>query len=197
MTLVFALHYLGIIILGGDFMKIIFDIFLSIFKIGAFTFGGGYAMIPLIEEEVVNNKGWLSKEEFVDILIVAQSLPGALAVNTSIFLGYKISGILGAITTLIAVILPSFFIILIIAIFFMQFRDNYYINAAFQGITAAVPILVLVGAISLSRGLSKNLRTILTIIIALIALMFFNIHPVLVVVISGVYGAIFLREKVS
>lgn len=178
-------------------MKKLIELFISIFKIGAFTFGGGYAMIPLIEEEIVNNKGWLSKEEFVDILIVAQSLPGALAVNTSIFLGYKISGILGAITTLIAVILPSFFIILIIAIFFMQFRDNYYINAAFQGITAAVPILVLVGAISLSRGLSKNLRTILTIIIALIALMFFNIHPVLVVVISGVYGAIFLREKVS
>ena len=178
-------------------MKKLIELFISIFKIGAFTFGGGYAMIPLIEEEVVNNKGWLSKEEFVDILIVAQSLPGALAVNTSIFLGYKISGILGAITTLIAVILPSFFIILIIAIFFMQFRNNYYINAAFQGITAAVPMLVLVGAISLSRGLSKNLRTILTIIIALIALMFFNIHPVLVVVISGVYGAIFLREKVS
>ena len=178
-------------------MKKLIELFISIFKIGAFTFGGGYAMIPLIEEGVVNNKGWLSKEEFVDILIVAQSLPGALAVNTSIFLGYKISGILGAITALMAVILPSFFIILIIAIFFMQFRDNYYINAAFQGITAAVPILVLVGAISLSRGLSKNLRTILTIIIALIALMFFNIHPVLVVVISGVYGAIFLREKVS
>ena len=178
-------------------MKKLIELFISIFKIGAFTFGGGYAMIPLIEEGVVNNKGWLSKEEFVDILIVAQSLPGALAVNTSIFLGYKISGILGAITALMAVILPSFFIILIIAIFFMQFRDNYYINAAFQGITAAVPILVLVGAISLSKGLSKNLRTILTIIIALIALMFFNIHPVLVVVISGVYGAIFLREKVS
>ena len=178
-------------------MKKLIELFISIFKIGAFTFGGGYAMIPLIEEEVVNNKGWLSKEEFVDILIVAQSLPGALAVNTSIFLGYKISGILGAITALMAVILPSFFIILIIAIFFMQFRNNYYIYASFQGITAAVPMLVLVGAISLSRGLSKNLRTILTIIIALIALMFFNIHPVLVVVISGVYGAIFLREKVS
>lgn len=178
-------------------MKKLIELFISIFKIGAFTFGGGYAMIPLIEEEVVNNKGWLSKEEFVDILIVAQSLPGALAVNTSIFLGYKISGILGAITALMAVILPSFFIILIIDIFFMQFRNNYYINAAFQGITAAVPMLVLVGAISLSKGLSKNLRTILTIIIALIALMFFNIHPVLVVVISGVYGAIFLREKVS
>ena len=178
-------------------MKKLIELFISIFKIGAFTFGGGYAMIPLIEEEVVNNKRWLSKEEFVDILIVAQSLPGALAVNTSIFLGYKISGILGALTALMAVILPSFFIILIIAIFFMQFRDNYYVNAAFKGITAAVPMLVLVGAISLSKGLSKNIRTILTITIALIALMFFNIHPVLVVVISGVYGAMFLREKVS
>lgn len=178
-------------------MKKLIELFISIFKIGAFTFGGGYAMIPLIEEEIVNNKRWLSKDEFVDILIVAQSLPGALAVNTSIFLGYKISGILGALTALMAVILPSFFIILIIAIFFMKFRDNYYVNAAFKGITAAVPMLVLVGAISLSKGLSKNLRTILTIIIALIALMFFNIHPVLVVVISGVYGAIFLREKVS
>ncbi|WP_297712191.1 chromate transporter [Clostridium sp.] len=178
-------------------MKKLIELFISIFKIGAFTFGGGYAMIPLIEEEIVNNKRWLSKEEFVDILIVAQSLPGALAVNTSIFLGYKISGILGALTALMAIILPSFFIILIIAIFFMQFRDNYYVNAAFKGITAAVPMLVLVGAISLSKGLSKNIRTILTITIALIALIFFNIHPVLVVVISGIYGAMFLREKVS
>lgn len=178
-------------------MKKIIELFISIFKIGAFTFGGGYAMIPLIEEEIVNNKVWLSKEEFVDILIVAQSLPGALAVNTSIFLGYKISGILGAITALMAVILPSFFIILIIAIFFMQFRDNYYVNAAFKGITAAVPMLVLVGAISLSKGVQKNIRTIITVIIALVVLIVFKIHPVLVIILSGIYGAIFLREKVS
>lgn len=178
-------------------MKKLIELFVSIFKIGAFTFGGGYAMIPLIEEEVVKNKGWLSKDEFVDILVVSQSLPGALAINTSIFLGYKISGILGAIIALMAVILPSFFIILIIAAFFMKFRDNYYVSAAFKGITAAVPMLVLVGAISLSKGLPKNTRTIVTIIVALIVLIVFNIHPVIVIIISGVYGAIFLREKVS
>ena len=172
-------------------------LFLSIFKIGAFTFGGGYAMIPLIEEEVVKNKKWLSKEEFVDVLVVAQSLPGALAINTSIFLGYRIFGILGAITALLAAILPSFFIIIAIAIFFMQFRDNYYVNAAFNGIKAAVPMLVLVGAISLSKGLPKNIRTIITIIIGLLALVVFNIHPVLVIIIAGIYGAIFLKEKVS
>ena len=164
MTLVFALHYLGIIILGGDFMKIIFDIFLSIFKIGAFTFGGGYAMIPLIEQEVVSNKKWLNKDEFMDVLVVAQSLPGAMAINTSIFLGYKIAGILGAISALIAVILPSFMIIILIAAFFMQFRNNYYVNAAFMGITAAVPMLVLVGAISLGKGIPKNLRSLITIV---------------------------------
>ena len=178
-------------------MKKIIELFISIFKIGAFTFGGGYAMIPLIEEEVVKNKKWLSKEEFVDILVVAQSLPGALAINTSIFLGYRISGIVGAITALMAVIIPSFFIILVIAVFFMKFRDNYYVNAAFQGITAAVPMLVLVGAISLSKGLPKNIRTIVTIIVGLLALIVFNIHPVIVIIISGVYGAIFLRKKVN
>ena len=177
-------------------MKKLIELFISIFKIGTFTFGGGYAMIPLIEKEVVGNKGWITKEEFVDILVVSQSLPGALAINTSIFLGYKIAGVLGAIVALLAVILPSFFIILIIAVFFMQFRDNYYVNAAFKGITAAVPMLVLVGAISLSKGLEKNIRTGITIIIGLIALAFFNIHPVLVIILSGLYGIIFLRKQV-
>ena len=118
-------------------------------------------------------------------------------VNTSVFLGYKISGIFGAITALLAVVLPSFFIILLIAMFFMQFRSNYYVNAAFKGITAAVPILVLIGAVSLAKGLEKNSRTVITIIISLVVLMFFDIHPVIVIIISGVYGAIFLRKKVN
>ena len=182
--------------MGGDFMKIIFEIFLSIFKIGAFTFGGGYAMIPLIEQEAVNNKKWLNKDEFMDVLVVAQSLPGAMAINASIFLGYRIAGILGAISALIAVILPSFIIIILIAAFFMQFRNNYYVNAAFMGITAAVPMLVLVGAISLAKGIPKNLRSLITILISLIALIFFHINPVVVIIVSGVYGAIFLRGKV-
>lgn len=178
-------------------MNKIIEMFIAFFKIGAFTFGGGYAMIPLIEEEVVNNKKWLGKEEFMDVLVVSQSLPGALAVNCSIFLGYKIGGLIGAIMALLAVILPSFIIIIIIAAFFMQFRNNYYVNAAFKGITAAVPMLVLVGAISLSKGLEKSTRTIVTIIVALIALTLFDIHPIIVIIVSAIYGVIFLRKKVS
>ncbi|GAB6169016.1 chromate transporter [Clostridium carnis] len=178
-------------------MKKIIEMFIAFFKIGAFTFGGGYAMIPLIEEEVVKNKGWIDKEEFMDILVVSQSLPGALAVNCSIFLGYKIGGLLGAIMALIAVVLPSFTIITLIAAFFMQFRNNYYVNAAFKGITAAVPMLVLVGAISLSKGLEKNKITIITIIIALIALEIFNLHPVIVILLSAIFGVVFLRKRVK
>ncbi|WP_066889914.1 chromate transporter [Clostridium nigeriense] len=178
-------------------MKKLIEMFVAFFKIGAFTFGGGYAMIPLIEEEVVNNKKWIGKEEFMDILVVSQSLPGALAVNCSMFLGYKIAGILGGCMALLAVILPSFLIILLIAAFFMQFRNNYYVNAAFMGINAAVPLLVLVGAISLGKGLERNTRTIAIIIIALIALTFFDIHPVIVIIASAIYGAVFLRKKVE
>lgn len=178
-------------------MKKIIEMFIAFFKIGAFTFGGGYAMIPLIEEEVVNNKKWIDKNEFMDILVVSQSLPGALAVNCSIFLGYKIGGFLGAIMALLAVILPSFFIIIIIAAFFMQFRNNYYVNAAFKGITAAVPMLVLVGAISLGKGLNKNKTTIVTIILGLVGLIIFKLHPVVIIIMSAIYGTIFLRKRVE
>ena len=178
-------------------MKKNLELFKSIFKIGAFTFGGGYAMIPLIEEEVVDRQNWISKEEFMDILVVAQSFPGALAINTSIFLGYRISGFIGAILALLGVVLPSFLIIIVIAAFFMQFRNNYYVNAAFLGITAAVPMLVLIGALSLSKGLKKELRTFVTIIIGVIALSIFKINPIVVIIISALYGIIFLREKVD
>ncbi|MBU3104817.1 chromate transporter [Clostridium gasigenes] len=178
-------------------MSKLIEMFRVFFKIGAFTFGGGYAMIPLIEEEVVINKKWIEKQEFMDILVVSQSLPGALAINCSVFLGYKIAGFLGAIIALLAVIIPSFLIIIVIAAFFMQFRDNYYVNAAFKGITAAVPMLVLIGAISLGKGLEKNMRTAITIILAFIALVIFHIHPILVIIISAIYGIIFLKKKVA
>lgn len=171
------------------------DVFRSFFKIGAFTFGGGYAMIPLIEEEIVNNKKWVSKEDFMDILVISQSFPGALSVNCAIFIGYKLGGVIGGIISLLGVVVPSFFIILLVATVFMKFRNNYYVNAAFKGITAAVPMLVVVGAISLSKGLKRNIRTILTIIIGLVALEIFNIHPLVVIVVAAIYGLIFLRKE--
>lgn len=171
--------------------------FMSFFKIGAFTFGGGYAMIPLIQTEVVDNQKWIEKEEFVDILVIAQSFPGALAVNTSIFIGYKIGGAIGAILALLGTILPSFIIILIVVSFFMQFRSNYYVDLVFKGIGAAVPMLVLIAVISLSTSVDKNFKNLLIVIITVILVSIVKLHPVLVIVLSGIYGYLFFRKKVK
>lgn len=178
-------------------MDKLIKMFLSFFKIGAFTFGGGYAMIPLIEEEVVNKNHWIEKEDFMDLLVISQSLPGALAINCSTFIGYKLGGILGGIIAMLGVTLPSFIIILIIATFFMQFRHNYYVNIAFKGINAAVPMLVLAGVTSLLKGLKKNLQSVIIIVVALVALQVFDIHPVIVIISSALYGIIFFRKKMD
>ncbi|BDR66252.1 chromate transporter [Clostridium tetani] len=177
-------------------MKKLITMFWSFFKIGAFTFGGGYAMVPLIEVEVVDKKKWIDKEEFLDTLVIAQSFPGALAVNTSIFIGYRIGGTIGAIMALLGTVLPSFFIIIFIASFFMQFRNNYYVDLAFKGISAAVPVLVLIAVVSLSKSIKKNYRNAILIIITIVLISFFKIHPVIVILASGIYGAIYYRERV-
>ena len=178
-------------------MKKLLQMFISFFKIGAFTFGGGYAMIPLIEEEVVNNKKWIGKEEFVDIVVISQSFPGALAVNTSIFIGYKINGAIGAIIALLGTIIPSFTIILLIASIFMQFRNNYYVEQVFKGINGAVPVLVLIAILSISKSVKKSYLNLGIVIVALILLQVLNVNPVVVIILSGIFGVIYYREKVE
>lgn len=178
-------------------MKKVLQMFISFFKIGAFTFGGGYAMIPLIEEEVVNNKKWIGKEEFVDIVVISQSFPGALAINTSIFIGYKINGIFGAVIALLGTVIPSFIIILLIASVFMQFRNNYYVEQVFKGINGAVPVLVLIAILSISKSVKRSYLNFGIVISALILLQVLNVNPVLVIILSGIFGVIYYREKVE
>lgn len=178
-------------------MNKLLTMFLTFLKIGAFTFGGGYAMIPLIETEVVDKRHWIEKEEFLDIIVISQTFPGALAINSSTFIGYKIGGILGAILALIGVVLPSFFIILIVAHFFLQFRNNSIIDLIFKGISAAVPMLILVAVTSLSKSINKNIANLFIVIITVIGISVLDIHPVLIILLSGIYGAIFLRKKVT
>lgn len=178
-------------------MTKLIEMFISIFKIGAFTFGGGYAMIPLIEQEIVNNKKWMSKDEFMDILVISQSFPGALAVNCSTFVGYKIAGPIGGIVAILAVILPSFFIIITVAIFFIQFRNNVYVNKVFNGINAAVPVLVLIAVVSLSKGVKKNYANLLVMVTSLILLTIFNINPVIVILLGALYGIKFLKKEIK
>ena len=135
------------------------ELFLVFFKIGAFTFGGGYAMIPLIRNEVVKKKRWLNDNEFMDMLAIAQSIPGPIALNTALFVGNKRLGFKGSLFSAAGIILPSFIIILLIAILFSQFSDNPIVERIFKGIRPAVVALIaapLLG-LTLGRGKQKNL----------------------------------------
>jgi len=162
--------------------------FITFFKIGAFTFGGGYAMIPLIEREVVDKNHWIDKDEFIDIIAISQSFPGALAINSCTFIGYKINGVLGAILGLLGVALPSFIIIVIIAMAFSKFRNLYVIELIFKGINAAVPLLILVGVNSLAKVLDKTAVNIIIVIGTVILSVFMNVNPVYLILIAAVYG---------
>ena len=127
-------------------------IFASFFKIGLFTFGGGYAMLPLIEQELIAKRGWIEHKEFLDLLTLAQSVPGPIAINTSVFVGYKMRGLKGAVAALLGSVLPSFVIILAIALLFADIRHNPVVDAAFKGMRPAELALIVVPEISLERG---------------------------------------------
>lgn len=119
-------------------------IFASFFKIGLFTFGGGYAMLPLIEQELIAKREWIEHKEFLDLLTLAQSVPGPIAINTSVFVGYKMRGLKGAVAALLGSVLPSFVIILAIALMFADIRHNPVVDAAFKGMRPAVVALIVV-----------------------------------------------------
>lgn len=188
-------------------MNRLLEMFLTFFKIGAFTFGGGWAMLPIMEREFVLNKKWITKDEYVDIVAVSQSFPGVLAVNTSTFIGKKMFGLPGAFMAVIGVCLPSFLIILLIAHFFAEFRGNYYVSLAMQGINAAVPALILVATRSLLKSVKRTPYNLAVGIIATLALVvprlrdvlgltfpFPTIHPVAVIVTAALLGIFHYRR---
>ena len=114
-------------------MRELFEIFWSFLKIGAFTFGGGYAMIPLIQHEVITNRRWLAEKDFLDLLTLAQAAPGPIALNTAVFVGYKQRGYVGSLAAVAGVVVPSFTILLLVAMFFADIRNNQWVDAAFRG----------------------------------------------------------------
>ena len=140
-------------------MNLYLNSFLTFFKIGLFTFGGGYAMIPLIEAEIVNRKNWISKEDFLDLLAVAQSCPGVFAINISVFIGYRLRGVKGGLLCALGTALPSFIIILLIAMFFHQFKDNPYVAAMFRGIRPAVVALIAIPTFNMAKKAKLNRYT--------------------------------------
>lgn len=118
------------------------QLIISFFKVGLFTFGGGYAMLPILQREVVETRGWISEEELLDCYAIGQCTPGVIAVNTATYIGHKRKGVLGSVLATFAIVLPSFLIISVIALFLRNFADNAYVIYAFMGIRVAVAVLV-------------------------------------------------------
>ena len=176
----------------------LWSLFISFFKIGAFTFGGGYAMIPLIQREVIENRKWIGESEFLDLLTVAQSAPGPLSLNTSVFVGYKMKGYAGATAAILGSVLPSFIIILLIAMFFADIRYNPIVDAAFKGMRPAVVALIISPVTKLMRGMGVTMKVVAVIIGFL--LWYFSIPPVPVLIAgaaAGIIYIIFISRKID
>ncbi|SKA91637.1 chromate transporter [Clostridium sp. USBA 49] len=179
-------------------MKKYLEMFISFFKIGAFTIGGGYAMVPLIEAEVVDKKNWIKKEEFLDMLAIAQSAPGPIAINTAVFVGYKTGGALGVLATTLGSILPSFIIILVIASFFTEIKDNLIVERMFKGIRPAVVALIAAPVIRLGKDANINKKTIIIPIITAILVAFFNVTAIFIIIAAALGGNLYsslIRRK--
>ena len=167
--------------------------FTTFFRIGLFTLGGGYAMIPLIEEEVVNRKQWVRKEEMLDLIAIAQSCPGVFAINIAIFIGYKLNKVRGALATTLGTALPSFLIILLIAMFFKQFEDNAVVAAMFRCIRPAVVALIAVPTFNLGKRAELNKFTIWIPIVSALAIWALGVSPIWIIIVAGIGGYIYGR----
>ncbi|MBR2114981.1 MAG: chromate transporter [Prevotella sp.] len=174
-------------------MNIYWESFKTFFKIGIFTLGGGYAMIPLIEEEVVNNKKWVTKDEMLDLIAIAQSCPGVFAINIATFIGYKLRKTRGAICTTLGTAMPSFLIILAIAMFFSQFKDNPYVAAMFKGIRPAVVALIAVPTFNLGKRAQLNMWTIWIPIVSALLIWLLGVSPIWIIIAAGIGGYIYGR----
>ena len=171
-------------------MKELFDLFWTFCKIGALTFGGGFAMLPLIQREIVENKKWSTEKEILDYYAVGQCTPGVIAVNTATFIGYKLRGIIGGIVATLGVIFPSIVIILIIATFLQNFADLAIVQSAFAGIRVAVVALIITTVVKLIKSSIKDYLGVIIAIIAFVISAFIGLSPVYVVIAAALTGFI-------
>lgn len=178
-------------------MNIYFEAFGIFFKIGAFTIGGGYAMVPLIENEIVTKRKWITQDDFINLLAISQSAPGILAVNISIFIGYKLKGIPGSIITALGTILPSFIIILAIALSFHNFQDNVIVERIFKGIRPAVVALIAAPTFSMAKSARISRYNIWIPVVSALLIWLLGFSPIWIIIIAGVGGFLWGKLKKS
>lgn len=175
------------------------QLFLTFIKIGTFTIGGGYAMLPLIQREVVG-RNWLTKEEFIDIFAVTQSLPGIFAVNISIFVGYRLKKKLGALCCALGTVLPSFLIILAIALFFTHVRENIWIERAFKGLRPAVVALIVVPCLTTAKSIKLTHKLLVIPVVAALLIWLCGVSPawiILVAIVGGIIYGIKIKKEIK
>ncbi|HHY36299.1 MAG TPA: chromate transporter [Firmicutes bacterium] len=174
-------------------VNLLFDLFYTFFKIGLFTIGGGYAMLPLIKKEVIETHAWLSPEEFMDVLAIAEMTPGPIAVNTATFVGYRLAKLPGALFGTLGVVLPSLIIITVIAAYFVQYNISEIprLKAAFTALRPAVVGLIASAVFSLGKKGILDLRAAFIAGAVFLILTFTNIHPIVILLATGILGGVF------
>ncbi len=178
-------------------MKELLKMFLAFAKIGAVTFGGGYAMLPILQRDIVKKHGWATDEELIDYFAIGQCTPGIIAVNTATFIGYKNNGIPGAIAATLGVISPSILIITIIAAFITNFADLPVVKHAFNGIRVCVCVLILNAVIKLSKGSVKDKWTLMIFLAVFVLSMLFDVAATILILAAGLAGYLIKRFMVK
>lgn len=180
-------------------MRKYFDLFLTFFKIGLFTFGGGYTMIPIIEREMVYNKKWVSKDDILDVFAISGSTPGAIAVSCSTFIGYKVGGFWGALISTLSLISPSFILIIAASFFYGAFQENLYVKYAFWGIKIGVLALILKAVILMISACKRNVFTYIIMAISFMVAVFFTGLNVIFIIIScaiiGLFSTLLAKNQ--
>lgn len=171
------------------------QLFWSFFKIGTFTIGGGYAMIPLMERELVDTRHWFSKEEFIDILSLSQAMPGVFAVNMATNIGYKLRGLRGAIVAVIGNILIPIFIILLLATCFRYIRGNQIVENCFKGIRPAVVALIAAPVFTMAKSVKLSWRNCWIPIVSALLIWLLGVSPIWIIVCAGIFGYVYGRVK--
>lgn len=169
------------------------NLFFTMLKIGLFTFGGGYAMIALLENEFISKKKWMEKDEFIDMVAIAESTPGPVAINSATYIGYKFLGFWGAFLATIAVCIPSFVIIFVISLFFDAFLSLTLVSYAFRGIQACVIYLIMSAGLKMMKDMEKNIFNVIILTVTLACMVLFSVFSVsfssiFYIIISGFIG---------
>lgn len=179
--------------------NLLWKLFVSTFSISAFTFGGGYVIVTLMKKKFVDDYHWIEEEEMLDLIAIAQSSPGAIAVNGAIVVGYKLAGLLGAVTAILATVLPPFIILSVLSVFYNVFQDNFLVSQMLNGMQAGVGAVIASVVYDMGRGILKEKDPLSMVILAgaFLAACVFEVNVIYVVIVSGLIGTVrtWLQER--